>query len=408
MDSATNVNEATADYNNIQATDVVTGSNGTADSLTLTNAAAALSFAAGGRAVGVTNFEKLVLANGTNAVTMNTAMTNSIAGTVANGQFHTVTGGTGYDTITVLGAATTGVPDVTVTNTVNTTTVTGIEQFNVTADSGTTVAATGDAVTNLTFTGGAATGYIAATSTAGAAGEDATVNITVGNFVGNNISVGTTLTTGGGANLVTVNGGNQMDTLTLVGGATVSTSFDTVNTTATGVTLTLTGGVSQTVNATGSTAASVNAINLAATNNSDTINLATTLAGGATSVTVDTVTLSANNTIANIATVDTITGFQFGVDKINAASAGVRQFDISLDANTTAANFLTTLTNAALAKAGYTAAATGDALLVTVAAGSALAGTYMVVNTGAAALAATDEIIKLAGTTGVFTAADVI
>lgn len=417
MNSATNVNQAAADVaaGHILGNETVTGTAGTADKLTFTTATGAAGFnfttagaAAGG--AGVTGFEQLVLANGTNNITM----AQNIVGTATAGSYNVITGGTGYDTITVLGAATVGtsLADVTVSNTVNMTTVTGVEQYNVTA---TAAANSADAaIANLTFSGAAASGYIAATAIEGtaAATEDATVNITVGNFVGNNISVSTAITdaAGNGTATVNVNGGNQIDTVNFVGAATATTTnFEVINTSATGNVLTLAGGVSQTVNVTGSTAASVNNITLANTNNSDAINLAVTLAGGATSVTADTINVAAANTVANLATVDTISGFQFGVDKLNVTNAGADQdtWSVSLGAGSTAATFVADVNAALNAITGYAAAAgLGDGILVTIASGSALAGTYLISDTTAGAgIDTTAEIVKLTGTTGTFSAA---
>ncbi|MCI4411298.1 MAG: hypothetical protein JHC38_06450, partial [Thiotrichales bacterium] len=133
----------------------------TADTLTLTTAGT-LSFAAGGAAAGVSGFEKLVLANGTNTITLGTPIEDSAAAALTNGNWSTITGGTGYDTVVVKG-----------TSTANMTTVTGIEQFTLADDGSSSSSAT---EVGLTFTGAATSAIILGQDV------DAAHAITLGNF----------------------------------------------------------------------------------------------------------------------------------------------------------------------------------------------------------------------------------
>lgn len=150
MDAATNVASATGSIANIQATDSVAGTAGSADVLTLTTAGA-LNFVTTG--AGVTGFEKLVLANGTNTITLATAIEDSAGAALTDGNWSTITGGTGSDTLVVR-----------IDSTANLTTVTGIEQ--ITLDDGTVG---GAAAADITFVGAAANGITILSTEAGSA-----------------------------------------------------------------------------------------------------------------------------------------------------------------------------------------------------------------------------------------------
>lgn len=304
---------------------------------------------------------------------MANAAAGAIVATATAGQFNAITGGTGTDTIIGSAAAAT-------LNAVNLTTVTGIEVFQ------TGVAAAGN---EWTFSGAAMSGVVNYNNIA--------TDVAVGNFVGNNLTI-VNSNVAPVATAVSATGDNQIDTVTLGTGtaaATLTTNFEVVNTTAAGSTIVLTGaaGGTQTVTAGGA----LTDITLSAAQ--QTVNLATGTAAGA-----DEVTLAASNTIANIATVDTINGFAFGVDNLDVAAAGANTYNINLGAATTVASFAADAQAALVAVAGYAAAA-GNGILVTVAAGSALAGTYVISDTTGNGIEVTDQIVKLAGTTGVFNAA---
>lgn len=402
MDAATNVASATGAYADIHGSDSVTGSGASSDTLTVTTAAGALSFAA--TQTSINGFEKLVLANGTNVVTMDAAMQDSVAGVVAPSaagvnSFHTVTGGTGYDTIVLA----------TANNTVNLSTVTGIEQFTATALTADTLA----------FTGAAATSYITDQSAGGN-------TITVGNFVGNNISVAQN--TAAGATL-TVNGGNQIDTVTVVGNngvyttATgvfgaggITTNFEVINTAAvvgtvagvntTGSLVTLSGTNTQTVNVNGNASVVVDAtatgnkvVNLTngATAGADVV---TSIAGyDVSSAVAGTKFLTVNNFNAN------------ATDFINFAgtTAATALFEVTVSAFDS--SFVTNVNQALANNAAYKAQAAGTAdNVIIVNVGS---DKYAVLHNAAwaatGAVAATDEIVKLTGTiTGTLDAADFI
>lgn len=336
--------------------------------LTVTTAATALDFAAG-VAVGVTGFEKLVLGNFVNTVTLNTA----IEATATNdGNWSTITGGSDYDTV---------VFDATGTQDINTATVTGIERFQ--------TSAVGDAIT---FVGQVSGQYV---DDAGGTGA----TIVLDNFVN------TLLVTG---DVASVTGGTSVDTVTF------TTAVAAAATTVTGVeNVTLLngtgGGADLTVAGTGSIAITANmgaTITLANTNKSDAITLGTGTKAGA-----DTIVLAASNTVANLSTVDTITGFAFGTDQVDSGTTGASFFSVSLT-STTLATFAGDVTAALDANATYAAAKTGatlaagDVYMVTITGGS-LAGTYLISDTvGGDGVTTDDFIVKVVGTSGVASAAD--
>lgn len=138
-----------------------------------------------------TGFEQLVLANGTNNITLNQA----IAAAATAGSYNVITGGTGYDSIvTTVGAA----------QKINLTTVTGIEAF--------TFAGSGAPGSTHTFSGAAATGLVLTSTTLGE-------TITLGDFT-NSVTLA-------GANTKTITGGTGIDTVTLA--ANQANNFVTIN-----------------------------------------------------------------------------------------------------------------------------------------------------------------------------------
>lgn len=371
LDAATNVGSASADVaaGHILGNETVTGTAGSADKLTFTTAtgAAGFNFTTAGAVAGgasVTGFEQLVLANGTNSITM----AGAIVATATPGSYNVITGGTGYDQITVTAA----------NQAINLSTVTGIEQINAAG------------ANTYTLSGAAVNGLLIADGANGS-------TTTLGNFVGNSLMVSST-----GNAIVNKNAAStNIDTVTVTAGSTVTTNVDVVNTAAGAAsTLTLTGaaGATQTVNAGGV----LTAITLSAAQ--QTVNLKTGTGAGA-----DVINTAASNTVANLATVDTISGFAFGTDRLNVTNAGAGQdtWSVSLGAGSTAATFVADVNAALNAITGYAAAAgLGDGILVTIASGSALAGTYLISDTTAGAgIDTTAEIVKLTGTTGTFSAA---
>lgn len=361
-------------FADIQGTDRVNGGTGLGDTLTLTTAAtgAGLTFAAQ-----ATGFEKLVLANGTNTVTLNTAI--EVAGTAgaADGEFTHITGGTGYDTI-VGSAAVAGVA-----NAVNLTTVTGIEQFN----TGIAAAAAG---VEWTFSGAAVNNLIVN-------GNGNATDVTMGNFVNtlNYIS--------GGA--ATITGGNTVDTVNVTSGAAV-TQVDavenvTLTATANAAQITINNTTAQGVNVTVAGSANAAIVNLGATggvNSADTVTLST--AASATGAT--TINLNAVSTVANLATVDTVVNFK-------AVGADTVTFDMAAGATGT----FRTLTDVATLDIGAINTSLnakginlGARDIVAVKIGS---DTYVFANTATAGdtvIDALDGVVKLTGTIGSLSNAD--
>ncbi len=152
----------------------------------------------------------------------------------------------------------------------------------------------------------------------------------------------------------------------------------------------------------------------------DTFNLSGLNAGASsstinqTAVAVNFGAAAATSVKSLVTSIDTIVGFRAGIDKIDSVFAGgANQLTtINVAVSTSLADLAGTLGNSvnqaiALAAANWNAA--GDALLVNVATGTA-AGTYFVQNAAADATfdAGAELVLKLVGTTGVFTQADVI
>lgn len=128
----------------------------------------------------------------------------------------------------------------------------------------------------------------------------------------------------------------------------------------------------------------------------------------------DALTLDTNNTIANLANVDVVDDFLAGgadtLNVTNANGAAEEVYNVTLDATTTVANFLGNLNTALFGVVGYPAASAtaGDVIVVTVT-GGALAGTYAVSDTTAAAgLDGTAEIVELTGVIGAITGAEFV
>lgn len=229
-----------------------------------------------------TGFEQLVLANGTNTITLNQA----IAAAAAANSYNVITGGTGYDTIVTTAAA----------QFVNLTTVTGIEQFNTGAQ-------------NITFSGAAVNGvYVNGTGAVLGMG-DFTNTITVASGI-------TGVTGGAGTDTVTIVGAGAAG-LTISGVETVvgSSGADTVIMGANGtVSLsgveTVTGGAfTNSVNFTGATGA---------TYTHAVLGLKDTVSFNATNAVKDTFNFS--STVASTDKV-TINGFAVGNDVINVSAA---------------------------------------------------------------------------------------
>ena len=109
----------------------------------------------------------------------------------------------------------------------------------------------------------------------------------------------------------------------------------------------------------------------------------------------------------------TITGFRAGVDKLDAAVAGAGQLTtLNVNASVSLADLAGTLSNAVnqaitLAVGNWNAA--GDTVIVNISAGTA-AGTYLAVNAAADATfdAAAEMVVKLVGTVGTITLADIV
>lgn len=361
-----------AAYADIQSTDVVNGGAGRGDTLTLTTAATALNFipaaVPANNAQGVTGFEKLVLANGTNTVTLNTAI--EVAGTAGaiNGEFTHITGGTGYDTIVLGGGA---------AQNINLTTVTGIEQFDTVA-----------AANAITFSGAAVNGILV--NDTGAAG------VTMGNFVNtlNYIS--------GGA--ATITGGNTVDTVNVTAGVAGAITVDgvenvTLTASGAGTSILIANTTAQGVNVTvADSGANATTVTMDANDaRADTVTLSTAAtATGATTINLD----AGDNSVANLATIDTIVNFKaVGADVISfkggAVASGVyRTIDVtSLDVG---------VINTKLTSTGVTLGA-NDILVVTI--NGSTTEKYAFANTnnagaGVGVIDAADNVVKLTGTIG--------
>lgn len=359
LDAATNVNQATGTAATIQTGDVVTGTTGSADKLTITGAVGT-SGAFYAIAAGVTNFEQIVLDNTSNYITMPTAL----VATAANNSINVVTGGTGYDVIGLTAGA---------AQAMNMTTVTGIEQINFGANAQT-----------VTTSGAAASGLFNTLAFT-------TPTVTMGNFL-NNITL-----TNSGAAVVVVNGGTSNDTVTLANTvAATSVTFngvETVNAANSGVLDVVIFGGATAVNFTAGSAGS----NVQGSTASDTITLKTTGTGADTIV--------ATATFSNISAIDTVANFNaVGNDVFNTGVAATTLTNLTI-ASADTAGLAAAIATAATA-AGATLAANTQAYYITVNAGTA-AGTYALQNLGAdAAVTAADFLVKLTGTIGAITTAD--
>lgn len=206
-----------------------------------------------------------------------------------------------------------------------------------------------------------------------------------------------------------------VETVNLQGGLNTGASALTMFNGAATVNLTSVGGQvageiilgtgGQTVNVLGTTTGTYSITGAAG---QDAVNLSGVgAAGGAVTI----VEGAATSLVTNFTT---ITGFRAGTDVINAAVAGgANQLTtINVAASVSLADLAGTLNNAVaqaitLAAANWNAA--GDALLVNIASGTA-AGTYFVQNAAADATfdAAAELVIKLVGTVGVITQADIV
>jgi hypothetical protein len=328
--SANYVNTVYGTQANINVGDVVNGGAGKSDKLVLTtNGTLNLATAAN-----ISGFEKLTLADGGNTVTLNSAMESSSLATLTNGNYSTITGGNGYDTIVTNNAS----------QVVNLATVTGIEAIDLSAlTSGNTTA--------LTFAGGALANTVVTSTNAAAAGTGNNLTITMADVAGNSLflaGAGTKTVVGGATSsndkvtLVASQAGsavtiNQVETVvgssattdsvTMAAGSTTSVSLSGVETVTGGTgaqTITFTGTGAQTyVHAAGG--------------------LKDTLTLSSTETAVDTVKVSGleQSTAAGAITVTAITnaGVAMNADMITVNNFAVANDKITLaDASAGAAN----------------------------------------------------------------------
>lgn len=343
-------------------------------------------FGAGGSIVGATvqNVEAFTMAgagsmtatqynafaNGANAGSGADVLTISTAGTITgDADIETITFGLAGSTnqITLAGATAQTINGNTGADTI-VSAIANTANKTIAAGTGTDVLTVTDAV--------AANWTLAAAGAAGAAVTGVeTVNLSAG------VNTGATLTMFNGA-------------------ATVNLTTGLVATQNGGAIALGTGG--QTVNVTGG---STGVYTVTANTGADALNL--TAPGGA----VTYVAAPANSLVTAF---DTITGFRAGTDRIDTTTAvGANAFTAQVVATADTAGLAAALTNAVAA--AVTAAATnydanGDTVVVTISAGSA-AGVYVVHNEGlgnGGFVTTEDLVVKLVGTVGVLTAADII
>lgn len=205
-----------------------------------------------------------------------------------------------------------------------------------------------------------------------------------------------------GVETVNLQGGTSTGALTMFNGAATVNLTSVLGQAAGGVIL---GSGGQTVNVLGTTSG---AYTITGAAGQDAVNLSGVgAAGGAVTI----VEGAATSLVTNFTT---ITGFRAGTDKIDAVvPGGANQLTtINVAASTSLADLAGALNNAVgqaitLAAANWNAA--GDALIVNIAAGTA-AGTYYVQNAAADVLfdANAELVVKLVGTVGVITQADIV
>lgn len=354
--NASGNNMVSGAFADIQGTDSVNGGTGLGDTLTLTTAAtgAGLTFA-----TQATGFEKLVLANGTNTVTLNSTIE---ARATTDGAWSTITGGTGFDNVVIEAVAG--------AQAINLTTVTGIEQFT-----------TNGVNTGITFSGAAFTAIVDASS----AGND---TIGLGNFVNN-----FTVVAGAGTLGVTGNAAGGTDTVTIAGtpaALVTMTDIETVNGSVNGGAVTMTNTAAKTSGSTFNSAANTAAQTIVGTTAADTINLS----AAATEVT----TIVATDALGGLSTfgaIDTITNF-------NGATA---QFDVSTAAASLGQLTIASADSATFASAiqtaiGGTTVGLEAAYIITVNGGSA-AGTYAYQNIDGTTVDVGDFLVKLVGASNI-------
>lgn len=193
-----------------------------------------------------------------------------------------------------------------------------------------------------------------------------------------------------GVETVTLSAGTNGNTLTMFNGA------GTVNltTVAAQASTVLLGTGGQTLNVSNSTTATVG---VTVNTGVDTVNLSNAAASG-----VQTVTVVAAN--SNITSFDTISGFRFGTDKLAVAGAQTGGALVSVATADTAT--LAAAIQAAINANTVNYDALNEAIYINVAAGTA-AGVYLAVNAAADTLLGADDVfVKLTGTSGTFTVAD--
>lgn len=334
---------------------------------------------------GTGGFERLVLADGANTITMGGAI---VAAATAN-SINAITGGTGYDIVATTAAA----------QNINLTTVTGIEQFNIANASAAT--AVGAAGLQVDFSGAGANGLII-NQAAAAAGF---IDIDFGNFINTATVIGSSA-----ANQTTlIDGGTSVDTITIAGGNAVGvtaaavgtynfTNVETVNGSVLGGAYNLDSAGANTSGVTFNSAVNTGVQTITGTTLVDTINLSA--AAGATGA--DRIALG-----SNIGAIDTVANFNaVGNDAFGTGVAATTLTNLTI-ASADTAGLAAAIATAATA-AGATLAANTQAYLITVNAGTA-AGTYALQNLGAdAAVTAADFLVKLTGTIGAITTADFV
>lgn len=114
------------------------------------------------------------------------------------------------------------------------------------------------------------------------------------------------------------------------------------------------------------------------------------------------------NSLAAAGTIDTITDFVAGTDKIGLVNTGTAVTGVTVTAVTVAtAGTLAAVITAIAAQVPVSAGAAANVGLITVSAGAA-AGTYVFVNDTTVAAAAIDTMVKLVGVTGTVAATDFV
>ncbi|MCA0326917.1 MAG: hypothetical protein LCH89_15140 [Proteobacteria bacterium] len=315
---------------------------------------------------------------------------------------------TNVETLTLNGAATMTVAQY---NAFTTTNAAGLADVVTLSDAGTITARAGVETYNFTNAGtDTLNSTFAILAAAPAINLGTLAGITDTLTVTDAVTAAITLGAAQGAEVVNLNGGVAAAVVTVSNAAGTVVNLTGAAGQVGGVVTLGTGG--QTVNVTNA-AVSTGTYTLTGNTGADNFNLS----GAATGSGAVTINDSVPATASLVTAIDTVTGFRAGVDKFKVGAAGA-QLTLStmtapVDTVGLAAALSTAVTNAVTPALGGNAAnynAAGDALIVTIASGTA-AGTYLVANAGAtngAFTAAEDVVIKLVGTVGVITATDII